>query len=201
MHKHLLQCHSFLWVYHEHPCEEVPEAAFILLIFQLVVFLVVKYIVLVLTFCFYLFLNIQCFIKGISTFEGVLAKYTVVKDDTNRPYISLMVIGLMLDDFRSHKIYGPTACFRRILDNLSQSKIADFAGIGSIFVLLQEDIFAFEIPMYNISLMYGLNTNHYLMENSKGFVEAKYSLRQFSLILEKIPQITVLHNDKVVTTI
>ena len=112
-----------------------------------------------------------------------------------------MIIGLVLNNLRSHEINGPTAGFSRILNNLGETKIPYFAGISPIFVPLKKDIFTFKISVYNISLMYGLNTNHYLMENSKGFVEAKYSLRQFSLILEKIPQITVLHNDKVVTTI
>ena len=112
-----------------------------------------------------------------------------------------MIIGFMLNNLRSHEIDRPTAGFGRILNNLSEAKITNFTSICSIFVPLKKDILAFKISVYNIPLMNGLHTNHYLMEDSKSFVKAKYSLGQFGLVLKEIPQITVLHNDKVITTI
>lgn len=74
-----------------------------------------------------------------------------------------MIIGFVFDDFRSHEVDGSAAGFGCILNDFRKTKIPNFTCIGSIFILLKEDILTLQIPMNDIAFMYGFDSFHYLV--------------------------------------
>lgn len=90
------------------------------------------------------------------TIKGFLKSDELVKDDTNRPYISLEVILHAFAHFRGHVVRGACdrTCEQGSLELFSNTKVSQLQNV----VLGYEDVLTFYVSVHDVFRMHGHHT-------------------------------------------
>lgn len=128
------------------------------------------------------------------TLKGVISEQELIEDDSNRPEISLKAIRKTRHYFRGHVENSTTGGFSCIFYHLCESKVANLAGIGVIFVSEEKNVLGLEIAVHDIATMNGLGSVQYLRKYPARFAEIECFFVYFSLIIMEVAHIAVFHD-------
>mgnify|MGYP006999871732 CR=1 FL=1 len=134
-------------------------------------------------------------IQQIQALERIISKKHIVKDHSYRPNVNALIVRFLCENLWSHEVWSTTLRFSSLTEFFGETKIAYFADVViSFWYFFEKNVFAFEVSVYDIFLMYGFESSEYLNEDVACFWVFEYFLREGKLIRIEISKFAVLHN-------
>jgi hypothetical protein len=116
--------------------------------------------------------NFQNQALHVSGLEGMLERGHFVKNTTERPNIALVVVRLVLTDFRRKVVRGADSCTCKLMSAMKNACNAEVSELDDVF-LRKEDVLRFQIAVKDLAIVHMLQGKANLDKHVQNLIFSK----------------------------